>query len=241
MTLDVLAFGPHPDDVEIFIGGTLLKLGSLGYSIGIIDLSAGEAGTRGTRELRSVEAQEGSKILGASLRETLDLGDGRLIANHENRLIVAGVIRKYCPRLVFTAYPENSHPDHAAAGPLVSGAAYLSGLEKLDLEGEPHRPNRVLYYDIPHKTVPSFIIDVTAFHEEKRNAICAHRSQLYDTQSIEPETFVSAPDFLGRIDAISRYFGSLIDVEFGEAFYIREAMKVDDLMKFFADPFNRIS
>ncbi len=241
MTLDVLAFGPHPDDVELFMGGTLLKLGSLGCTTGIIDLTAGESGTRGTPETRSAEANEAARILGASARETLDLGDGRLSPDRESRLAVAAAIRRHRPRLVFTNYPENNHPDHTASGPLVSEAAYLAGLEKLDLDGEPHRPNRVLYYLVPHKTPPSFIVDVTAFHEEKMHAIRAHRSQLYDAGSAEPATTVSDPAFLSRIEGIDRYHGALIDVDFGEAFYLREAMKVDDPVQFFDQPFTRIT
>ena len=156
-------------------------------------------------------------------------------------MAVAAAIRRHRPSLVFTNFPENNHPDHTAAGPLVAEAAYLAGLGKLDLDGDPHRPNRVLYYFVPHKTPPSFIVDVTDFYEEKMRAIRAHRTQMFDPESSEPSTTVSAPEFLSRIEGIDRYYGALIDADVGEAFYVREAMKVDDPLQFFDKPFTRIT
>ncbi len=167
MPVDVVAFGPHPDDVELAMGGTLLKLHAAGYRTGIVDLTAGEKGTRGTPEQRAREAEEGAKLLGASVRFNLDLGDGRLESSPVAKRKVAEAIRELKPRLVFTNYPEHNHPDHEAAGRLVADAAYLAGLSKLEASGEPHRPNRVLYYLVPHKVAPSFIVDVTAFHERR--------------------------------------------------------------------------
>ena len=241
MKLDVLAFGPHPDDVELAVGGTLLRLADLGYKTGIIDLTAGESATRGTPDVRASESADAARILNAETRETLDLGDSRLEAGWAGKMAVAGVIRKYRPTLVFTNFPENNHPDHTAAGPLVAEAAYLAGLNKLKLDGDPHRPNRVLYYFVPHKTPPSFIVDVTDFYEDKMRAIRAHRTQMFDPESNEPSTTVSAPEFLSRIEGIDRYHGALIDADFGEAFYVREAMKVDDPVRFFDRPFTRIT
>ncbi len=171
MTLDVLAFGPHPDDVELAMGGTLLKLAHLGYKTGIIDLTAGERATRGTVETRAQEAEEAARILNAVVRETLDLGDGRLDVGWSAKLAVADVLRRYRPSLVFTNYPENNHPDHTAAGVLIAEAAYLSGLRKLEIQGTPHRPHRVLYYLVPHKMTPSFVVDVSDFHDNKMRAI----------------------------------------------------------------------
>lgn len=241
MTLDVLAFGPHPDDVELAMGGTLLKLAHLGYRTGIVDLTSGERATRGTVDRRRIEAKEAARILNAGVRETLDLGDGRLELAWSAKLAIATVLRTHRPRLVFTNYPENNHPDHTAAGWLVAEAAYLAGLQKLEVDGEPHRPNRVLYYFVPHKTPPSFVVDVTDFHAEKMRAIRAHRSQMFDPASTEPTTTVSAPGFLSRIEGIDRYHGALIDADFGEAFYLREAIKVDDPVGLFNQPFTRIT
>ncbi len=241
MPVDVLAFGPHPDDVEIAMGGTLLKLQAAGYRTGIVDLTSGEMGTRGTPELRAREAEEAAKRLGVSVRRNLDLGDGRLEPSSVAKRKVAEAIRELRPRIVFTNYPENNHPDHTAAGPLVAEAAYLAGLRKLEAKGEPHRPNRVLYYLVPHKVAPSFIVDVSAFHDKKMTAVSAHASQFFDPGSADPATFVSQPGFLSRVDAIDRYYGALIDTDFGEAFYLREAMRVDDPVKFFDSAFTRIT
>ncbi len=241
MPVDVVAFGPHPDDVELAMGGTLLKLHAAGYRTGIVDLTAGEKGTRGTPEQRAREAEEAAKILGASVRFNLDLGDGRLESSPVAKRKVAEAIRELKPRLVFTNYPEHNHPDHEAAGRLVADAAYLAGLSKLEASGEPHRPNRVLYYLVPHKVAPSFIVDVTAFHERKMAAVRAHASQLFAPGSSDPATSISQPGFLSRVEAIERYYGALIDADFGEAFYLREAMRVDDPVKFFDSAFTRFT
>jgi bacillithiol biosynthesis deacetylase BshB1 len=239
--LDVLAFGPHPDDVELAMGGTLLKLRAAGYKTGIVDLTLGEMGSRGSTEVRAQEAEQAAKLLGVALRRSLDLGDGKLEPSVSAKRKVAEVIRELRPRIVFTNYPENNHPDHAAAGPLVAEAAYLAGLTKLEASGDPHRPNRVLYYLVPHKVALSFIVDVSAFHEKKMAAVRAYASQLFASESVEPQTFVSQPGFLSRIEAMDRYYGALIDADFGEAFYLREAMRVDDPVKFFDSPFTRIT
>ena len=223
------------------MGGTLLKLQAAGYRTGIVDLTSGETGTRGTPELRAREAEEAARILGVAARRNLDLGDGRLESSAAFKRKVAEVIRELRPRIVFTNYPENNHPDHAAAGPLVAEAAYLAGLKKLEIPGEPHRPNRVLYYLVPHKVAPSFIVDVSPFHEKKMMAVRAYGSQLFSKDSADPETYISQPAFLSRVEAIDRYYGALIDADFGEAFFVREAMRVDDPVKFFDSPFTRIT
>ena len=223
------------------MGGTLLKLQAAGYRTGIVDLTSGEMGTRGTPELRAREAAEAATLLRVSVRRNLDLGDGRLEPSAAAKRKVAEVIRELKPRIVFTNYPENNHPDHTAAGPMVAEAAYLAGLAKLEASGEPHRPNRVLYYLVPHKVAPSFIVDVSPFHEKKMTAVRAYASQLFAPGSADPQTFVSQPGFLSRVEAIDRYYGALIDADFGEAFYLREAMRVDDPVKFFDSPFTRIT
>jgi bacillithiol biosynthesis deacetylase BshB1 len=237
--VDALAFGPHPDDVELTMGGTLLKLAAQGYRTGIVDLTAGEMGTRGNRETRAAEAQEAARILEAGERRNLDLGDGRLSVNDETRRAVVEVIRELEPRLVFTNYWENAHPDHSAAGVLVEEAAYLAGLARFEAEGKPHRPNRVIYYLLPHRVVPSFVVDVSEFYQQKMRAARAYRSQLFDSESNEPETVISQPGFLGKIESKLRYYGTLIDAEYGEPFFVREALRVDDPMAMFDRPFTR--
>lgn len=241
MHVDALAFGPHPDDVELCMGGTLLHLSALGYRTGIIDLTSGEMGTRGTPERRAVEARQAGELLNTSLRRSLDLGDGRLIVTDETKRKVAEAIREHRPKVVFTNYPENNHPDHTASGPLVAEGAYLAGLKKLDADGEPHRPNCVIYYLVPHKIAPSFIVDITPYHEDKMRAVRAHASQLHDEGKDGPATYISHPSFLDRIEALDRYHGALIDTDFGESFYVREAMKVADPVAFFDRPFTRIT
>lgn len=223
------------------MGGTLLKLHSLGYRTGIVDLTAGEMGTRGTREDRAREAAAAGRLLNASVRENLDLGDGGLVVSAETKRAVVEVIREHEPKLVFTNYPENNHPDHTASGTLVAEAAYLAGLGKYVAGGEPHRPNCVLYYLVPHKIAPSFVIDITPFHDAKMRAVRAYASQLHSEEQAGPETYISQPGFLDRMEAIDRYHGALIDTDFGEAFYVREAMKVDDPIQFFDRSFTRIT
>ena len=242
MEVDVLAFGPHPDDVELTMGGTLLKLQSLGYRTGIIDLTSGEMGTRGSRERRAEEARQAAEILNVSVRRNLDLGDGRLALDASSKRAVVEAIREHKPRLVFTNFPENNHPDHTCSGPLVAESAYLAGLEKYEASGRPHRPHRVLYYLVPHKAAPSFIIDITEFHGGKMRAVRAYVSQLHnDKAESEPATFISQPGFLRRVEAIDAYYGALIDVDYGEAFYLREAMKIEDPVAIFDQPFTRIT
>jgi bacillithiol biosynthesis deacetylase BshB1 len=241
MHVDVLAFGPHPDDVELVMGGTMLKLHALGYRTGIVDLTAGEMGTRGSREERAREAAEAAELLSASVRKNLDLGDGGLGSSVEAKRAVVEAIREHQPKLVFTNFPENNHPDHTASGPLVAEAAYLAGLTKFDAEGEPHRPNCVIYYLVPHKVSPSFVVDISPFYEDKMRAVRAYASQLHDEDKSGPATYISQPAFLNRMEGLDRYHGALIDVDFGEAFYVREAMKVDDPIRFFDRPFTRIT
>lgn len=241
MQVDLVAFGPHPDDIELIMGGTLLKMASLGYRTAIVDLTAGEMGTRGSRAERRAEAEEAARKLKVSERRNLDLGDGRLSVDVTSKKAVVEAIRELRPRLVFTNHWENCHPDHSAAGQIVAEAAYLAGLARFEAEGEAHRPNRVLYYLLPHRVAPSFIVDVTEFFEEKMRAVRAYRSQLHDAESREPETTVSQPAFLSRIEGISRYYGALIDAEHGEPFLVREALNVEDPLALFDRGFTRFS
>ena len=241
MNVDVLAFGPPPDDVELFVGGTLLRLAAEGRRTAIVDLTAGEMGTRGSPEQRKAESEEAANVLGVTTRRCLDLGDGRLAADWSSKIAVAEAIRELKPRLVITNYWESNHPDHAVSGQLVAEAAYLAGLKKLEAEGEPHRPNRVLYYFLPYRVAPSFVVDISDYYAKKLEAIESYRSQFHDPSSREPQTFISHPDFLARMEGIHRYFGSLIDVKLGEAFYLREAIKIDDLVSFFDQPPTRFA
>ena len=241
--LDVLAIAAHPDDVELSVGGALIKLARRGYKTGALDLTRGESGTRGTPEIRAAEAERAAQLLGLSVRENLDLGDARLWANEETRVKLVWALRRLRPRVVFTQFWEDPHPDHAHASQLVREACHVSGLAKYDLESgqERWRPSRVAYFLFPRTVAPSFIVDISETSDRKWEAILAHASQFFNPQATEPESRVSARAFLSEIEARDRYFGALIGVERGEAFFVREALNVDDPVALLMRPMNMYS
>jgi bacillithiol biosynthesis deacetylase BshB1 len=169
-------------------------------------------------------------LLGLVVRENLALPDAHLWNDDQSRAAVARLIRKYRPKVLFTHYWEDPHPDHAHTSQIVSEAAHLAGLVKFDAEigVERHRPNAVAYFLLPHRVAPSFVVDISEFAERKERAIRAYQSQLHDPESDQPETMLSAESFLRRIEARQRYYGAIIDVEHGEAFYVRQALNVGD-------------
>jgi N-acetylglucosamine malate deacetylase 1 len=230
LQLDALAIAAHPDDVELSAGGTLIKLAWMGYKTGVIDLTRGESGTRGTPEIRAKEAERAAQLLGLSVRENLDLGDARVWANEESRVKLVRALRRLRPRVVFTQFWEDPHPDHAHTSQLVREACHVSGLVKYDSESgqERWRPSCIAYFLFPRAVAPSFIIDISETSERKWEAIQAHASQFFNPQATEPQSRVSARAFLSEIEARDRYFGALIGVERGEAFFVREALNVDD-------------
>jgi bacillithiol biosynthesis deacetylase BshB1 len=228
--LDVLAFSAHPDDIELAAAGTLIKLIHQGYSVGIIDMTRGEMGTRGTREIRQKEAEEAKELLGARVRECLEIPDADIEVNRENELRVIGVLRKFRPRIVFNHYWRARHRDHIATSELVTQACYLSGLAKIDTGQERHRPKRILYHQILYDVMPSFLVDISAEVEQKWKVIRAHKSQFYDPQSQEPETILSAPTFLESIESRMRYWGSLLGVSHAEPFLTTEPFAIPDLI-----------
>ncbi len=233
MRLDVLAFGAHPDDIELFAGGTLAKMASMGYSTGVVDMSRGEMGTRGTPSTRVREAAEAGKILGLKVRENLGLPDGSVEASPQNRLKVVRMIRKYKPLLVLVHYWEDKHPDHVATSNLVTDAAHHSGLAKIRTGQERHRPNTILYFKLPAQVFPSLVVDISEHADRRRAAIEAYRSQLFDPTSTEPATYLSQPEFLARVDTVHAYYGTLIGKERGEGFYLRGTLEITDLVQFF--------
>ncbi len=228
--LDVLAIAAHPDDVELSVGGTLIKLASIGYRTGILDMTRGEAGTRGTPELRQQEAEQAAKILGVSIRENLDLGDAHIWVNEESRVKLVRALRRLRPRVIFTQHADDPHPDHAHTAQLVREAMHISGLAKYDAEAglERWRPNCIAHFLFPRTIAPSFIVDISAENERKWAAIRAHASQFFNPASNEPQSRVSTQAFLNEVEARDRYFGMLIDAERGEAFLVREALNVVD-------------
>jgi bacillithiol biosynthesis deacetylase BshB1 len=224
----ILAFGAHPDDVELGCGGTLAALAQRGYRFGICDLTRGEAGTRGTPETRAAEARRAAEILGAAFRVTLDLGDGNLRTDRVAELEVIAVVRAARPRLVFAPWEAARHPDHARASRLVTEAAWYAGLRALETGLPAHRAQQVLYYPSSPVAEPSFLVDVTATFEVKLEAIRAFRSQFYHPEATEPDTYISTKGFLDGIATRAQAIGRLANLPYAEAFLSRVPPRVDD-------------
>ncbi|HEX7314929.1 MAG TPA: bacillithiol biosynthesis deacetylase BshB1 [Pyrinomonadaceae bacterium] len=238
--LDALAVFSHPDDAELTCAGTLLKLKSLGRRTGVVDVTRGEMGTRGTPEQRFEEAREAARIMRLDVRVNLDQPDGHVFVTDEARTALVRVIRTYRPKVILTAHWDDPHPDHAATARLAREAARLASMRRYD-EGEGQ--GAVLMPALAHAAysrlvAPSFIVDVSEFVEEKLRAILAHRSQFYDPNSTEPVTRISDEGFLKQLEARWRYAGSLINVAAGEAYYVREALNVEDPVALLTRPMN---
>jgi len=233
MAVDILAISAHADDVELTCAGTLIQMHERGYRFGIVDLTRGEMGTRGSAEIRAKESQRAAEILGAEFRETLDLGDGGLRTGRDEELLVIDVIRREKPRIVLTPFPEDRHPDHRRAGALVADAAFYAGLRKLETAHPAHRPQQTVYFGTFEIQKPIFVVDVTPTIEKRREAILAYKSQFHDPDSTEPETMLSQKGFLEMIEARLRDFGALIGTEFGEGFVTRRPPRIGDLVAAF--------
>ncbi len=235
MKLDILAFAAHPDDVELSCSGTIIKHVKAGHKAGIIDLTRGELGTRGTPEIRAQEAAAASKILGISVRENLDMGDGFFDHSERNKLAIITVLRKYQPAVVLANAVRDRHPDHGRAAGLVAEACFLSGLKGIDtrFEGKPQaawRPRSVYHYIQDRQMVPDIIVDITDCMEERMKAILMFKSQFYDPGSTEPETAISSKQFLELLRSRSMEFGRLAGVEYGEGFTCERPPGVSDMM-----------
>jgi bacillithiol biosynthesis deacetylase BshB1 len=228
MKVDVLAISAHPDDVELTCGGTLLRLARSGRTFGIVDLTRGEMGTRGTAEIREAEALRAAEILGAAFRKTLDLGDGALQTDRAAELLVLDAIREAAPRIVLTPYPEDRHPDHARAGRLVFDSAFYAGLRKIESAHPAHRPQQVIFFSTMYSHEPTFVVDVTEVHEKKMEAIAAFSSQFHDPRSRQPHTVLSTQTFLKAVEGRARHFGLMIGVEFAEGFISTRPPRIDD-------------
>ena len=222
--LDFLAFGAHPDDVELGCGATIAKLVSQGKKVGIVDLTRGELGTRGSAEIRTKETKEASKILGITIRENMDFKDGFFRNDEEHQLKIIQVIRKYQPDFIFCNAPDDRHIDHPKGSQLIVEASFLSGLTKIytdDSSGNAQkqwRPKNIYHYIQWKNLDPDFIFDVSGFHHTKMDAVKCYSSQFYDPKSKEPETPISNKNFLDFVQSRSNDFGRLIGVEHGEGF-----------------------
>lgn len=228
--VDILAIFAHPDDVELAVGGTLLKMKTLGYRTGALDVTQGEMGTRGTVEGRALEAEEAAKILQLDVRENLNLPDGHVFAGDEERTKLVRVLRRLQPRVLLTHQDGDPHPDHNHIVQLVRESARLASMRRYDAEtgDEKIEPPIVAHNLFSRRVVPSFIVDISDVLDTKMEAIRAHRSQFYDPDSTEPETRLSQKGFLKALEVRSRFFGSLIGVRAGEPFYVAEALNVHD-------------
>jgi N-acetylglucosamine malate deacetylase 1 len=230
MEIDILAVFAHPDDVELSVGGTLLKMKHLGYRTGALDVTQGEMGTRGTVEGRAQEALDAAAILKLDVRENLGLPDGHVFCDDESRTRMVRVLRRLKPRLILTHQIDDPHPDHDHIAHLVRESARLASMKRYDEEtGEEKIPVPMVAHNIfSRRLPPSFIVDISGFLEHKMKAIRAHTSQFYDPNSTEPETRLTSKSFLDELEGRSRFFGGLIGTEAGEPFYVREALNIDD-------------
>ena len=227
--LDILAIAAHRDDVEQTCGGTLLKAAQQGRQTGILDLTRGEMGTRGTADDRAREAAEAARILGAQYRHALDIPDGRVENTWENRLKVARIIRETRPRVVILPYWQARHPDHATASTLGYEACFLAGLKKLDIPGDPHRPFKIVYASLYYDIRPTFVVDITAQFEQRLDSLFAYKSQ-YEDQSAGAKDFPAYAEIRQRIETMARFYGMLAGVDYAEPFLQKEVGLVDDLL-----------
>jgi len=237
MKLDVLIFAAHPDDAELSMGGTIAKFTESGFKVGIIDLTQGEMGTRGSAEIRKNEAADSAEILKISVRENLLIPDGDIRISNENINKIVVMIRKYCPGLVFAPYFNDRHPDHIHTSDLIKEAMFVSGLSKVKtFEGENaqavFRPSKLFYYMQTYTFQPSFIVDITDSFDKKMNSVRAFKTQFHNPDSNEPETFISKPEFIDFVEARAKYFGFQIGKKFGEPFYseVNIELSINDML-----------
>jgi len=233
MIIDVLAFGPHPDDAEMGCGGLLIKLKKIGYKTGIVDLTKGELSSNGNLETREKETQAASDILGLDIRENLRLQDGNIINDLENRNKVIDIVRKYKPNMLLIPFHRDRHPDHENAHKLIKDSVFISGLIKYETAYGFFRPNIVLNYMLHFEFKPSFITDIAGVFDKKVEAVTAYKSQFFSTAEKDVVTHISTKAFKDILHNRSRYFGLKINAEFGEPYFINSRIKIDDPIKFF--------
>ncbi len=237
MSVDVLAFGAHPDDVELAAAGTLLRAAREGASTGIITLTRGEMSTRGTPAARAAEFDAASRILGLAHHEMLSLPDGWLEPDAAAKEAVVREIREHRPRLILLPHAEDRHPDHPAANRIVQEASFLAGLRKLDTGQQPHKPAALVYYMAAWEFEPSFIVDISDFIDEKRRILEAYRTQLFKPGAPAggPSTFISSEHFMDLLFARMAHYGHLIGRRYGEPFRVRGGVEVKSLLDTFGD------
>lgn len=231
MKLDVLAIAAHPDDVELTCGGTMLKMAQKGYRTGILDLTAGEMGTRGTPETRAKEAARATKLLKVAWRNTLGVLDSDVQATRAHKMRLAARIRELRPHTVIIPYWEARHPDHYHASTLAYEGCFLAGLKQLPLDGEPFRPFKILYATSFEGMPTTFVVDITREYETRRKAILAYGSQFRPTKSERKQkVFLAIDELDARMDLMARHYGQMIGVRYGEPFLQKELIAVDDVV-----------
>jgi len=234
MKLDILAFGAHPDDVELGCSGTIAKEIALGKKVGIIDLTRGELGTRGSKEIRDEESKKASEILGISIRENLNMRDGFFVNDEKHQMEIIKLIRKYRPEIVLCNAIEDRHIDHGKGSKLVSDSCFLSGLRKIEtsfdgINQEAWRPKVVYHYMQWKHIEPDFVVDISDYIEKKKQSILAYKSQFYSEDSKEPITPIATKTFLESIHYRSQDFGRIIGVEYAEGFTTERYLGVDSI------------
>ena len=234
MKLDILAIGAHPDDIELSCSGTIAKEVAKGKKVGVLDLTRGELGTRGTAETRDQEAADAAKILGLEIRENLGFKDGFFVNNEEHQLEVIKILRKYKPEIVFCNAIDDRHIDHGKGSKLVSDACFLSGLKKIEttengVEQEPWRPKHVYHYIQWKNITPDIAVDITGYMDVKMNSVKAYKTQFFDKDSNEPSTPISSNNFFDSITYRARDLGRLIGTEYAEGFTVERYPAVDSI------------
>ncbi|RMH64708.1 MAG: bacillithiol biosynthesis deacetylase BshB1 [Calditrichaeota bacterium] len=231
--IDVAVCAPHPDDAELFCGGVLLKLKKQGYRTAIADMTRGELGTRGSAEQRAREAQKASAILQVDQRVNLNIDDGRVTVNEANKEKVIRLLRDWRPAIILAPFHEDRHPDHVHTSRLISEAVFFSGLPKWDTGQPPWRPRQIIYYFMHHQEKPSFIVDISDEFAQKMEAVRAYGSQFHNPDSKEPATYISDPAFLKNVETRAAWYGFQIGVEYGEPFFVKSPVRVNNLLKQF--------
>jgi bacillithiol biosynthesis deacetylase BshB1 len=229
--VDLLVFGPHPDDLEIGLGGSIAKHVARGHRVGLCDLTRGELGTNGTPEERLAEAQAAREVLGATWRENLALPDGAIGSDPEHMRAIVALIRRARPKAIAVPYEGDRHPDHAAAARTLTQAAYASGLVRYQAPGEKWRADWVLQYFINDSSRPSFVVDVSEHYETKRQSLACHTSQFAPQSPDATPTRLTSPRFKQLIESRDAQFGALIGVDFAEGVVVKELLARPDLLK----------
>lgn len=230
MNSDVIAFSPHPDDVELGCGGTVIQLIDQGYRVGLVEVTSAKLSTAGDPLIRDKEAQNSHKVMGINDRIQMNMSEGALGPTNKNVYKIVKLIREKRPYIVLAPYPEDRHPDHSDVGKLIQAACFWSGVSKFGDNLPPHRPHRIINYFLHWEGPVSFIVDITSSFDRKLSAIRSYHSQFLTLPGDRAMTYISRPEFLEKIINRASYYGSRIGAEYGEPFFVKEITRIDNLM-----------